>query len=72
MAKFHSVINVRPDKMVELCFYCDDSKAALEHYEANGYEVTHEICSKCIERYKMDSLKPRRIKPFVSTVRYAN
>lgn len=71
MTRLRSVINIRPDKMAVVCFYCPDKKQADQYFEENGYEVTHDVCPNCTERYKMDSLKPTKRKPFVSTVRYA-
>jgi len=57
---FKSTIEIRPDKMAVVCFYCADKQAATDYFETCGYEVSHEICAKCIEKYKMDSLKGSR------------
>ena len=54
---FKSLKQIRADKFVIICAWCEDSKEATSHYESIGYEVSHGICPACLEKFKGDSLK---------------
>jgi hypothetical protein len=50
---------LRPDKLAVICCLCEDKLAGDQWAVDNGYDATHTFCPKCLDKYKMDSLKDK-------------
>lgn len=57
MPRYKAVKQIRPDGLVVVCSYCPDAKKETEDLETQGKSVTHGICPRCIDKWKMDSVK---------------
>lgn len=56
MSRPKSIKYISPDMTCRICLYCDSGQGAA-WADNNNYSINHGICTNCIDKFKMDSIK---------------